>query len=418
MDVKGITWVGNVYEKFEAMCLEVEEIMYQDTVKYVENQVQTVGASVKRFYSDVMQDLLPPTSVDSEKVSPCGFTVEQDSGEGINRKPNVRKKEEPAKADDQSTRAVKVTPDNGKDVGLAPLINVRSDQDNSCGPSRECLKGACSNLPLRQHQDESTYNSSNVAVNETQSQAKLMPTEESCVISPEKYLSGGSTSCCEFVNEIHEASGDEKASMTTPSMNEGTRSDSNREDCDEIENASEYIAALPNDCQSSNEIILLNSVQNNVDDMGVPFYGGISAKSNAADNNCANEDVYVSHQGKLFGWNFDATESKTATEHGTVTIPQSDKMKLEETCVLVNENEIHFLPQPEGKWRPYKKKIREALYSRMRSSRKQEYEQLARYGDDKNLNQEYGESLTTTLVVDETKKLPHHGSCESEWELL
>ena len=29
MDVKGITWVGNVYQKFEAMCLEVEEVMYQ-----------------------------------------------------------------------------------------------------------------------------------------------------------------------------------------------------------------------------------------------------------------------------------------------------------------------------------------------------------------------------------------------------
>lgn len=29
MDLKGITWVGHVYQKFEAVCLEVEEIMYQ-----------------------------------------------------------------------------------------------------------------------------------------------------------------------------------------------------------------------------------------------------------------------------------------------------------------------------------------------------------------------------------------------------
>lgn len=29
MDVKGINWVGCVYEKFESMCLEVEENMYQ-----------------------------------------------------------------------------------------------------------------------------------------------------------------------------------------------------------------------------------------------------------------------------------------------------------------------------------------------------------------------------------------------------
>lgn len=29
MDMKGISWVGNVYQKFEAMCLEVEENIYQ-----------------------------------------------------------------------------------------------------------------------------------------------------------------------------------------------------------------------------------------------------------------------------------------------------------------------------------------------------------------------------------------------------
>lgn len=29
MDSKGITWVGNVYQKFEAMCLELEEAVCQ-----------------------------------------------------------------------------------------------------------------------------------------------------------------------------------------------------------------------------------------------------------------------------------------------------------------------------------------------------------------------------------------------------
>ncbi|XP_019172602.1 PREDICTED: uncharacterized protein LOC109168004 [Ipomoea nil] len=53
MDLKKISWFGNIYEKFEALCLEVEE----DTVNYIESQVQTVGESVKKFYSEVMQDL-------------------------------------------------------------------------------------------------------------------------------------------------------------------------------------------------------------------------------------------------------------------------------------------------------------------------------------------------------------------------
>lgn len=35
MDFKGIKWVGNVYQKFEAMCLEVEEIIVQVNALFV-----------------------------------------------------------------------------------------------------------------------------------------------------------------------------------------------------------------------------------------------------------------------------------------------------------------------------------------------------------------------------------------------
>ncbi|XP_062105883.1 uncharacterized protein LOC133817392 isoform X2 [Humulus lupulus] len=410
MDVQGITWVGNVYEKFEAMCLEVEEIMYEDTVKYVENQVQTVGASVKRFYSDVLQDLLPPSSLDPEKISPCGFIIEQDSGERIFRKPNVMKKKEPSKADDeQLTKTSRKTPDIGKDVGLAPLFNVRDDVDDSCRPSGDGVKEACTELHSRQHLDE--RNSSNMGA--SLSQEKL--TDVSDTISPEKYLSG--VSCCEFIKEIHEDSEDQRGAMTIPPMNEVMKPDSMVESSDKIENGSDCMPDVSKDCQSSIEIISLDSIQDNGEDMGVQLCSGSSAESNAADNKCADEDAFASHPRILFDWNVGASETETATEHGAETVQQSDKMKLEETCVLVNENELHFPPQPERKWRPYKK-IREALYSRLRSSRKQEYEKLAlQYEGDKKLSQEFGEAFTPTLNV-KTNKLPRRDSCESEWELL
>ncbi|CAN4102942.1 unnamed protein product [Withania somnifera] len=54
------SWVGNIYHKFEAVCQEVDEFVTKDTVKYVENQVQTVGANMKKLYSGVMQDFLIP----------------------------------------------------------------------------------------------------------------------------------------------------------------------------------------------------------------------------------------------------------------------------------------------------------------------------------------------------------------------
>ncbi|XVF04318.1 hypothetical protein REPUB_Repub05bG0072300 [Reevesia pubescens] len=57
---KGIGWVGGMYQKFETLCHEVDNIVNQDTVKYVENQAQSVGKSMKRFYSDVIHDVLPP----------------------------------------------------------------------------------------------------------------------------------------------------------------------------------------------------------------------------------------------------------------------------------------------------------------------------------------------------------------------
>ncbi|XP_059444545.1 uncharacterized protein LOC132176372 isoform X2 [Corylus avellana] len=57
---KGITWVGNFFQKFEAVCQEVDGFVSKDTVKYVENQLQNMGGGVKKLYSDVVQDVLPP----------------------------------------------------------------------------------------------------------------------------------------------------------------------------------------------------------------------------------------------------------------------------------------------------------------------------------------------------------------------
>ncbi|KAK6946647.1 hypothetical protein RJ641_000120 [Dillenia turbinata] len=64
LKIKGISWVGNIYQKFEAMCHEVDFVS-QDKIKYVENQVHTVGESMKKACSNVMQDFLSSSSVDS-----------------------------------------------------------------------------------------------------------------------------------------------------------------------------------------------------------------------------------------------------------------------------------------------------------------------------------------------------------------
>lgn len=76
---KGTKWVGNIYHKFEAICHEVDDFVSQDTVKYVENQVQTVGDSVKRFYADVVQDLIPTSVVKPGKREAQAVCVTQNN---------------------------------------------------------------------------------------------------------------------------------------------------------------------------------------------------------------------------------------------------------------------------------------------------------------------------------------------------
>ncbi|XP_022937199.1 uncharacterized protein LOC111443565 isoform X1 [Cucurbita moschata] len=75
---KGISWVGNMFQKFEAVCQEVDNIINQDKVEYVENRVSSASVNVKRLYSDVVQGLLPPTEgsvkYEAKAVAPRGRT--------------------------------------------------------------------------------------------------------------------------------------------------------------------------------------------------------------------------------------------------------------------------------------------------------------------------------------------------------
>jgi len=65
MDVtsKGLSWIDQMYQKFEAICVEVDQnssILLQETTKYVENQVAVVGTNVRKICEEVIQDILPP----------------------------------------------------------------------------------------------------------------------------------------------------------------------------------------------------------------------------------------------------------------------------------------------------------------------------------------------------------------------
>lgn len=66
-------------------------MFWQDTVKYVENQVQTVGASVKRFYSEVIKDLHPDSYVDPVKVAAADLSLNPYAHSEMKQKADAKK---------------------------------------------------------------------------------------------------------------------------------------------------------------------------------------------------------------------------------------------------------------------------------------------------------------------------------------
>nr|POE64103.1 hypothetical protein CFP56_08474 [Quercus suber] len=399
MDAKGIKWVGNIYQKFEAMCLEVEEIMYQDTVKYVEDQVQNVGATVKRFYSDVVQDFTPPSSEDPMKVPASELPVERYSDVGIYRRRKVGMKKDPLRVD------------VGKQAEDSKVISGH-------------------------YRDGNIYNKSNLGIQEIPENNKLPQAEMSGEIAPINDVGRASS---ELSNQNQGASCDQTVTVSAPALVEVGRFESIAESCNEVENASEHINDDSMHSASSDMTFLVDSAGNEGKEMRPPSSDGLSAESNAADictnngaislfgssldlvqyNEVADKEVFVSHPGRSDDWSLEALESSTVSERGVETTQQDAKVKLEETCILVDGDELHFVPHKEGKRRPYKKKIQEAFSSRMRSARKHEYEQLAVWhGSDGKISKASAESSTPTLPLVNRKKTTTNDFNETEWELL
>ncbi|XP_022864711.1 uncharacterized protein LOC111384634 isoform X2 [Olea europaea var. sylvestris] len=124
MDFKGLAWADNVYEKFEAMCLEVEEVMRQDTVKYVENQVQKVGINVKKLYSEIMQDLLPLSGVDPVKVAAGDVSLSPCAHLDMNEKPKAMLENSDLKKESTEDK-LNADEDVGKKLSLSGLGDKR-----------------------------------------------------------------------------------------------------------------------------------------------------------------------------------------------------------------------------------------------------------------------------------------------------
>ncbi|KAL7087007.1 hypothetical protein ACP275_13G038700 [Erythranthe tilingii] len=417
MDFKGITWAGNIYEKFEAMCLEVEEVMYEDTVKYVENQVQKVGVSVKKFYSEVMQDLVPPSCVDPGKAPAAADVALKTYDDVISKKPKLSLK----KKGDVS--------DFGNDTYLLPpKVVVENTRSDSCSTKSKKL-GACrrpigikrishNSQPPKVTRDRiGETNATNSSETMKDSAAPVSVSDKIICLSAEETT----------VRQEEKTTNSECASEISSLVNEKE---------DYVENSSslglpdEPIGVLAegvscsksSSCFTSNacdvESVCKPDVTTSYEDefrqKGLFSQTNSNIGSNSCDVEAVKEEVIASYEEDNF--DMEVIENEEIVGQRPETFDPVGKSKLEETCILVDGDNLHFVSQTSHKHKSYKKKIRDALSSKLRPTKKQ-HQFLYDYKDLGGKNKT--EAIVPAHTVDSDKrKLPAGDSLESDWELL
>lgn len=354
MDLKGIAWVGNIYQKFEAMCLEVEEAMYQETTKYVENQVQTVGASMKRFCSDVMQDLLPPSSKDLSRVASADLLLNPYLEFGVHKKPISNIKED-----------------------IISPVRVKSVSDNKSNPTNDIWEdwsAATFNWEISDNDEENCDQMVMQASKEANSIAKV-----------------GKKLRCNAYSNITRAQRPVSTHPHTDASESSGLSNCQNED-------------VPRTDSPDNSTCLSLSHPDS----------HVNASNQCVQS--VGDDILHSHTGSLADCDPDLKED--TENDGSLQMVESigheSESGFEETCVLVDGNDYCSDSHREEIKRSYKKKIQNAFLLKKKSARKQEYKQLAaQYSN----NNEESNKITISKNI-KPKNLATHDSLESEWELL
>ncbi|CAI9754913.1 unnamed protein product [Fraxinus pennsylvanica] len=385
------------------MCLEVEEVMVQDTVKYMENQVQKAGVSVKKFCSEVMQDMIPSSCV---KVAADDLSMYPHSHTDIN------KKLKPCLSENWGEVKNKATEDKVIDAMDKWKISLISGLEgvNHLSPlsSGFPVQNACSEVFSAKGKKVGIYKRRPIGIKR---------------ISEKNYLP-----------KISEP-------MTPVSADKNTLSDVgastelvSHERCDSGETVNMSTQIFATESATSNTILSVDPVRQKDEDaqcisschdlpsesIGTSKNGGrgLQLCSNIQSHTCSaesgGEEVTLSDED-----NIDVeVENAVLVEPGVDTIKQVTKTKLEESCILVEGNEIRVVPQGIRKHKSYKKKISEAFSSKLRSRKKQEYAQCIPQ------SRHLGGTGSTDIVIPdrtpdfEKKKLPSQDFCESDWEFL
>ncbi|CAK8577098.1 unnamed protein product [Lathyrus sativus] len=230
MDVKGINWVGNMYQKFENMCLEAEDLMCEDTVEYIENQVQNVGESVKKLYSDIMRDLIPSIScILDENDNDYEWPIDRRTDPRFGKKQVQTFMEGPAKANTKQTTELRKIGLNLDKYGIHAATYDGSGKTGAFFTSSPRKSVKKSNIVSRSRQHIGSMDvKSNRGVDVNEVNEKMVAKEIFNEIpTVETTDTGIPSQCCEISNEdqnhiacVSKPASDEKKQIDTSSYDD------------------------------------------------------------------------------------------------------------------------------------------------------------------------------------------------------
>ncbi|XP_075671107.1 uncharacterized protein LOC142640752 isoform X2 [Castanea sativa] len=447
---KGITWVGNFFQKLEAVCQEVDDIVSKDTVKYVENQLQNMGGNVKKFYSDVVQDAI----VDSVKREAQAVALKSNAAIGTYLKSMMG---------DEKKREVTVIMQSNVQPKAVDLVTKQlpdalngSHLKSQTPPtSVNSLEEAVTDKTLQKFDDVPTSENPNESTEENAIEEPAPEVLE--LISPGDEESSEALYSGEFNVDNHENAIEESApevlELISPSDEESSENlfsvlygEKIIQEMRPLSACSSLLAEsfslsgkspdnslsalscnYSGDCVCDNSSKLPSSLpapiiscKNKSVESGLGSSSSmLSLKSIEEDNSRIKEILSLNESSEsALGHSYDLNNDINDPDMETIEL--CDKVKLDESCVIVEPSELYAVSHRVRKLRSYRKKIQDAFASKKRLVK--EYEQLAIwYGDvDMGSSKDGSQPLLTSTPAKslDSKNLQLELSYDTEWELL
>ncbi|XP_020224508.1 uncharacterized protein LOC109806497 isoform X2 [Cajanus cajan] len=461
LNFQNINWVGNIYQKFEAVCQEVDDIVSQDAVKYLENHVQNVGDNVKKFYSGVVNDLLPFPTLAGSKYESHSVDLTNNTGfSAPGHKDNNNKRDEENPINNfikplQNSNAIDIN--NNQQAGVPikqNLVNevsvetcydspevgdsyitqeeVGDDSSETSGADKkENLHTSIEEVavePVPKHMDLISVREKGSLEFPIHSESNSDSLDSGCEVlirtKDNVDVNAGQNSCL-IVEEISmNSSTSQLSSSQSLDEEESIKVSLFSESSDVVYEATHCILdeVSPNDsvsCESpvtKTEPLCFKSTLASDSLYSKPLRSysfEIECCQNNSDKSLASsiesilEDIQLNDDPKL-------------EESCDLKLEESCDLKLEQSCVFVDDSELYAVSSRAQKLRSYKKRIKDAFASKKRLAK--EYEQLAIWYGDTDIEPSQGSSQILlpfgSRKYMDSKNLQVQQASETEWELL